>query len=130
VVKPSFDRRRSPTEKRGEKVSEMPIGARVDAKRMVRFDGSLTLPRAEAIRSTLAAALDDGAPIAIDCGGATDVDVSFIQLLLAARRSAAQRGASLALAAPAAGVLRTALERGGFLTATSQGGASDSDFWG
>jgi|SRR5690348_9466080 len=108
----------------------MPRGARINAKRILRFDGSLTLAKAEAIRAALAAALDAGAPIAIDCGGATDVDVSFIQLVLAARRSAAQRGASFALATPAAGPLRAALERGGFLTATSQDGASDSDFWG
>ena len=108
----------------------MSSGAHIDAKRVLRFDGSLTLPRADAIRSILAAALDAGAPIAIDCDGATEVDVSFIQLLLAARRSAAHRGAALALAAPAAGALRAALERGGFLTAASKGGASDSDFWG
>ncbi|MGH7035184.1 MAG: STAS domain-containing protein [Stellaceae bacterium] len=108
----------------------MSSGAQVDAKRVLRFDGSLTLPRAETIRSILAGALDEGGGVAIDCEGATEVDVSFIQLLLAARRSAAHRGASLALAAPAAGALRTALERGGFLTAASKGGASDSDFWG
>jgi len=108
----------------------MSRGARVDAKRVLRFDGSLTLPKAEAIRSVLAAALDKGGVVAIDCGAATEVDVSFIQLLLAARRSAAQRGASLALVAPATGALRAALERGGFLTAASKSGASDGDFWG
>jgi anti-anti-sigma regulatory factor len=115
---------------KGEKVSDMSTGAHIDAKRVLRFDGSLTLPRAETIRSILAAALDEGAPIAIDCDGATEVDVSFIQLLLAARRSAAHRGASFALAAPAAGTLRAALERGGFLIAASKDAASDSDFWG
>src|SRR5690348_5058656 len=104
--------------------------ARVDAKRVLRYDDSLTLRKAEAIRSALAAALDKGGVVTIDCAAATEVDVSFIQLLLAARRSAAQRGASLALAAPATGALRAALERGGFLTAASKSRASDSDFWG
>jgi ABC-type transporter Mla MlaB component len=99
------------------------------AKRIVRWEGSLTLPRVEAARAALATALKQANAVEVDCANATDVDVSFIQLLLAARRSSIDRGKSFELAAPAAGPLLNALERGGFLTAGENSSTADRDFW-
>ena len=66
--------------------------------------------------------------VEIDCRGATEVDVSLIQLILAARASARQAGRSLTLAQPADGKLREALQRGGFIAAADQTTA-DQAFW-
>lgn len=52
------------------------------------------------------------------------IDLTFIQLLESARRTARETGVAFGLAAPATGALRETLERGGFLVA-----ADDQDFW-
>jgi ABC-type transporter Mla MlaB component len=78
---------------------------------------------------TLRAALADHATVTIDCSAATEVDLSLIQLLLAARTSAARAGKSVALAAPAGGALLTALITGGFLPEGDSAGAPDAAFW-
>jgi anti-anti-sigma regulatory factor len=68
------------------------------------------------------------ASLEIDCSGADDVDLSFVQLLLAARSSARLSDRTIRLAHPASGALRDALQRGGFLTdVTDQ--AADRAFW-
>lgn len=66
--------------------------------------------------------------VEIDCSNADEVDVSFIQLLLAARSSAQRSGRTIRLAHPASGALRDALQRGGFLTAVD-GQEADLTFW-
>ncbi len=92
------------------------------------FDGALTIRTIEAAHSRLIEAMRNGAPLEIDCSAAEDVDVSFIQLLLAARTSARKLGHSIALAAPVSGALLDALTRGGFL-ATGELPADDDAFW-
>ena len=84
----------------------------------------LTVRTIAGIRPVLLQALRDQPAVRLDCSAAESVDLSFIQLLLAARRSAQQSGRSFSLAAPAAGALRAALEQGGFLPV---GGADP--FW-
>lgn len=66
--------------------------------------------------------------VEIDCSNVDEVDVSFIQLLLAARSSAQRSGRTIRLAHPASGALRDALQRGGFLTAVN-GQEADLAFW-
>lgn len=100
-----------------------------EPKRVLRFDGTLTLPRIGAIRAALIGAIDGGPAVEIDCAKAAEIDVSFIQLLLAARRAAAMRGKSLTFAAPASGALLQALERGGFLTSADDQSTGDREFW-
>jgi anti-anti-sigma regulatory factor len=80
----------------------------------------LILAGAQGVRETpqcyadVAAALCAPGDLWLDVSGVTHADLSFIQIIMAARRSAGQRGKGLALCAPAAGALRDALERGGF----------------
>jgi ABC-type transporter Mla MlaB component len=100
-----------------------------DDTSLVDMSGPLTLPEAEAIRDQLAAALAKGQPITVDCSGAAEVDLSFIQLLLSARRSAARQGLTLALAEPAAGALLTALRQAGFI-GKHHPETAESQFWG
>ncbi|MTJ81853.1 MAG: STAS domain-containing protein [Telmatospirillum sp.] len=93
---------------------------------VIDCNGEISLSVAEDLHDRLCAALTDGRPIEIDCTGATSIDISFIQLLVAARASAARRGVPLALKAPGGEALQDGLRRGGFLPA--QPFAND-DFW-
>ena len=79
------------------------------------LDGVLTIRTIEPVRASLLEALERSASVQVDCTAAEAVDVCFIQLLLAARRSALKAGKRLLLTAPAAGPLLATLEQGGFL---------------
>jgi anti-anti-sigma regulatory factor len=57
----------------------------------------------------------DGASIEIDLTDVADIDLTFLQLIESARRSAAQAGAEIRLSQPAEGIIRDTLKRGGFL---------------
>ena len=81
----------------------------------VMLDGVLTVRTAATVRSALIEALTEHQAVEVDCSAAETIDLSLIQILLAARLSARQQGKQLTLAAPAAGVLRAVLERGGLL---------------
>ncbi len=73
---------------------------------LLSFGAMLRLAEAGMIRTALLTSLNGtSSTIAVDCADAAEVDVSFIQLLLAARRTAQARGKCLALSAPASGAL-------------------------
>jgi ABC-type transporter Mla MlaB component len=88
------------------------------------LEGALTVRTIAGIRASLLDAMSSHDAVQVDCAAAASVDLSFIQLLLAARRSAQQAGKQLTLAAPADGALLAALEQGAFLPP----GAADP-FW-
>ena len=90
--------------------------------------GPVTLQAVEAIHAQFLA-LEDRPAITIDCSGATEVDVSLVQLILAARASAQRTGRSVALTKPADGALLNTLERGGFLSAACDNAPDHHDFW-
>lgn len=92
----------------------------------VDCSGDMTVNRIEEIHRRLSAGLGAGGPLAVDCRAVAEADISFIQLLIAARASALRRGTAFTLMQPLAEPLRSALERGGFAAGT---GASDADFW-
>jgi anti-anti-sigma regulatory factor len=69
----------------------------------------LTLAAVDGLRASLLAALDRGIDLVVECSGATDVDLSFLQLLISARLSARQRGRSLTLKGAEGGPVRAAL---------------------
>jgi anti-anti-sigma regulatory factor len=74
----------------------------------------LTTPRAEAIHAEVLAVLSGHANVVMDCSGASEMDVAFIQILVAAERFAARAGKTVALASPPAGLLAETLRRCGF----------------
>lgn len=83
-----------------------------DPPRLVTLSGPLTLATAEAAKAALLADLDVGS-IQVDCSAVEEADVTAVQLLLAAHRSAQQRNRGFALAAPLSPVLVDVFERCG-----------------
>ena len=81
----------------------------------VLLDGVLTVRTIATAKEKLLRALAEQPAVQVDCTAAESADLSLIQLLLAARLSPHEAGKPFALAAPAGGVLRQALEQGGFL---------------
>jgi anti-anti-sigma regulatory factor len=90
----------------------------------IACDGTLTIARAEELRETLLSALDQGCDVLVDCSGAAEVDLSFLQLLLAARSSAARRGVALKVSASGNQPLLASLRASGLWD-----GVSVDEFW-
>jgi hypothetical protein len=93
----------------------------------ISLDGARTIQTAEKTRSLLLEAFRTASSISVDCSKVTEADLSLVQLLLSARKTAAACGKSLTLALPAGGVVDGILKRGGFPRADSP--ASERDFW-
>jgi len=85
------------------------------------LDGVQTVRTIQATHERLVAAMAAHQAIEIDCNAVAELDLSLIQLVLAAKRSADKADKSLTLAAPASGKLRAALDRAGFLAAAVRG---------
>jgi anti-anti-sigma regulatory factor len=92
------------------------------------LDGALTIRNAAAIRATLLDTVTSHSAITIDCTAAVEVDLSFIQLLIATGASASAAGKSVTLATRPDGAFLDALARGGFRV-NSENPAGDPPFW-
>lgn len=92
----------------------------------IACSGDLCLPRAEELRDIFLSALEQSRDVVIDVTHASEVDLSIVQLILAARTSAARRGGSLRLASPADGPLASTLRAAGL---TGGPLSPDSQFW-
>jgi hypothetical protein len=92
------------------------------------LDGAQTVRTIQAAHERLVTAMAEHQSIEIHCNAVTEFDLSLIQLVLAAKRSADRAGKTLALAAPATGNLHTALDRAGFLAA-AVGESGGEAFW-
>ena len=86
----------------------------VDSPFVLSLTGSLTTPRADAVHAEVFAVLSGHSSVTIDCSNASEMDVAFIQILVAANRFAAQSGKTVALASPPTGLLAETLNRCGF----------------
>jgi len=91
--------------------------------------GELTIRTIEATHAELRDLIEQHAGVELDVAAATLVDVSFIQLALAARCSAEAAGKTIVWATPAAGALRDALVRGGFLGSVAGHGSVAETWW-
>lgn len=87
----------------------------------LHLGGDLTIREAMLLHERLLAALGAHGEIEIDCASDAEVDLSFIQLLIAAGKLAAAGGKRVALSAAARHVLHDTLARGGFLPAPGLG---------
>ena len=76
----------------------------------------------------LLAALRDGDGLTIDLSGLTGADMTVLQLLVAARKSALALGKPIGLTGTD-GPLRGVLERAGFIGADGQVLAPEGEFW-
>jgi anti-sigma B factor antagonist len=72
---------------------------------LVRLDGEMTIYRAAELLALLKDALSRAAPCTLDLSDVTEIDSAGVQLLIAARRTAAERGCELTLSAHSAPVL-------------------------
>jgi uncharacterized protein len=79
----------------------------------IAFTGEQALHNADAAFARLRAALLAPGPIAIDCMAVTAADLSFLQILISARRTAVAAGRELSVTALAEGPLYAALRRAG-----------------
>ena len=93
------------------------------------LDGPATVRTAAALQASLRDAIRQHNHIEIDCTGVTEADLTLIQLLLAARKSAERDGKQLTLSAPADGTLREVLEIAGFLPTGDAPVSQDVAFW-
>ena len=93
------------------------------------LDGALTMRSIEALCATLRERVAQGADVAIDCTAAAEVDLSFIQLLVAARASALQADKTVTLSARPDGALLNALTRAGFRVTHEEQTGEVEAFW-
>ena len=87
----------------------------------LRLTGPLTLPHAESIQASILDALDAAPAVSLDLSAATEIDTSFLQILIAANKAAAQMRVDLSIAA-GSGLLEQAAFRCGMALMPSPGG--------
>lgn len=90
----------------------------------VDLPADLTIRAISGAHAQLCDALKSQSSIVVTVPPEASADLTFVQLMEAARRSAADAGGALTLAAPADGGLLETLRRGGFLEA-----ADSRRFW-
>jgi hypothetical protein len=88
------------------------------------YGGDLTIRAVSDSREALLSALADSPAVTVSVAEDATVDLTFVQLIEAGRRTALEDGRTLTLARPAAGSLHEVLRRGGFLET-----ARRREFW-
>ena len=81
----------------------------------VTLTGEITIAGIGAAHAEMMAALSAPGSVVVDISGVTEADLTFVQLLEAARRSAAEADRTLSLTQPAGPAVKEILQRGGFL---------------
>lgn len=87
---------------------------------------NLCLPNIGVLAEQLTAAITPGATVRLDLSDVAAPDLSVIQLVQAARVSAAEADCDFALAAPAGDPFRVLLDRAGFASVDN---SDHSQFW-
>jgi anti-anti-sigma regulatory factor len=77
------------------------------------FEGRLTVERADELKKAFSAAVKKAGPIEVDLSGATEIDITFFQLLFAAHRAALASGQTLSLPADHPPAVQKALREAG-----------------
>lgn len=90
----------------------------------VDLSGPRTLRNAEQTRSVLLDALRGPSPLRLDCSATAEADLSLVQLLLAAQKSAQAAGKDVTLAHPPSAAFVQAASRAGFPAPELPGGLS------
>jgi anti-anti-sigma regulatory factor len=96
---------------------------------VIHLNASMGLSAAEALREQLLHALNQDGAIEIDASALEDIDVSVIQVLISAHKTATKLNRTFKLASPPNGALADALKRGGFMDAAGQSLVKDGAFW-
>lgn len=81
---------------------------------VMNCSGRLTISETSDLRETILEAFANHSDIVLDCSDATEVDLTFVQLLISGRRAAAAAGIGLRIAAPIDAAVADTLRRAGF----------------
>ena len=87
---------------------------------VVDLSGELTIRTVATAHAELSVALEAQAAVSAGIDPEAQVDLTFVQLIESARRTAADTGRAFALAGPAEGALLETLRRGGFMESAGQ----------
>lgn len=93
---------------------------------VLKVSGNMTIGVIGPFHQELSEAISTHSRVAIDVDDDGEFDLTLIQLIESARRTAADAGRQVALASPASGALRAMLERGGFVPASA---SQSRQFW-
>jgi hypothetical protein len=93
---------------------------------VICFSDNVTISNISDAHDILCSALERENSITIDIGGLAEADLTFVQLIESARRSAAEGGRSIQLRQAAQGAVLQVLQRGGFLDPDDR---DRTDFW-
>ncbi|MDR3475515.1 MAG: STAS domain-containing protein [Devosia sp.] len=91
--------------------------------------GALSLRDAGELAGRLRTAIEAHPAVTITADELTELDVSILQVLVSAHKTAAQAGKSLTLKAPPDGALRRTLVRAGFVGADGAPRTPEGHFW-
>jgi anti-anti-sigma regulatory factor len=91
--------------------------------------GSLGLRDVAGLAEELERLLAAPDPFVVDCADLAEIDLSIVQLLVSARRTAMAAGRSFVLRHPADGPLERLLKAAGVLAGDGSPLASDGQFW-
>jgi anti-anti-sigma regulatory factor len=80
----------------------------------ITLDGNLTVGQAEELRRFLIKAIIDAQQVRLDFGTVTDVDLSCLQLLCSAHRSASRMKKSISLSGDWPEVFKNTVEEAGY----------------
>jgi anti-anti-sigma regulatory factor len=94
----------------------------------LRIDGKASIAQASQLQKSLSAALASSPNVLIDCQ-ASEIDVSVIQLLIAAGHAAQKSGGELRLKEVPTGAVLDALLFGGFLNGAKDRVATKPGLW-
>jgi anti-anti-sigma regulatory factor len=100
-----------------------------DSAHTVEIIGDAGLRNAREIADMLQAAIAEHSNIVVSLTTTTSIDITVIQLLVAARKTALAAGKSLRLRAQPNGVLRQALVKTGFVGADGRPLTPEGSFW-
>ena len=96
---------------------------------LLEISGDAGLRNAQDIAARLRQALADHTSIAVVTDGLISIDITILQLLVAARTSALASGKTLTLRAPSDGALPRLLVRAGFVGTDGKSRTPEGAFW-
>ena len=100
-----------------------------ELKRRVALRGNLGLRDVKQVHELLSGAVSASKEIELDVREVSGMDISVVQLIAAARRSAQQRGRALMLVSEPDSVFAATVTRAGLLRAEGAVRTADEEFW-
>lgn len=87
-------------------------GSKKETHSEIALEGDLLIERSAELKEKLSRALEGSSVVTVDMGGATDMDLSFLQLLCSAHKTAMEGGKTLRLRGGSETFLRRVIEAG------------------